>query len=62
MLVIEASGSAAAIVALYRINSCVRDGCSSLRSITMPENVAMGGDEVFDPAQIRELYDVRMEC
>jgi len=59
VLVIEASGSAAAIGALYRINSCLRDGCSSLRSITMPENVAMGGDEVIDPAQLRKLYDER---
>jgi len=24
----------------------------------MPENVAMGGDEVFEPAQLRELYDL----
>lgn len=56
--VIDASGRAAAVGDLFRIYSYVQDEGGSFRWITLPENVAMASDEVFDPAQMRELYDV----
>jgi hypothetical protein len=56
--VIDASGRAAAVGDLFRIYSYARDEGGSFRWITIPNDVDMGGDEVFDPVQMRSLYDL----
>ena len=56
--VIDASGRAAAVGDLFRIYSYVQDEGGSFRWVTMPEDVDMVREEVFDPQQMRELYDV----
>ena len=56
--VIDASGRAAAVGDLFRIYGYAQREQASFRWITMPEDVDMMSDEVFDPVQMRVLYDV----
>ena len=55
--VIDTSGRAAAVGDLFRIHSYAQREGASFRWITIPDDVGMGGDEVFDPAQMQKLYD-----
>jgi hypothetical protein len=55
---IDASGRAAALGDLLRIHAhALREG-GSFHWITIPRDVNMAGDEVFDPAQMQQLYDL----
>ena len=55
--VIDASGRTAALGDLFRIHAYALQEGASFRWVTIPDDVPMGGDEVFDPAQMRSLYD-----
>lgn len=55
--VIDTTGRAAAIGDLFRIQTYAREEGGSFRWVTIPEDVDMFGDEVFDPLQMRLLYD-----
>ncbi|HPO18320.1 MAG TPA: patatin-like phospholipase family protein [Rubrivivax sp.] len=56
--VIDATGRAVAIGDLFRIQSYALQEGGSFRWITIPEDVNMIGDEVFDPVQMQLLYDL----
>ena len=56
--VIDATGRAMAIGDLFRIHGYAQQEGGSFRWITIPEDVDMFGDEVFDPVQMQKLYDV----
>lgn len=56
--VIDTSGRAAAVGDLFRIYSYARAEGGSFRWITIPDDVDMVGDEVFDPVQMQVLYDL----
>ena len=56
--VIDATGRVVAIGDLFRIQSYAQHEGGSFRWTTIPEDVNMIGDEVFDPAQMQLLYDV----
>ena len=56
--VLDASGRAAVVGDLFRIyNFAQREG-AGFHWITIPNDVGMQGDEVFDPVQMQRLYDV----
>lgn len=55
--VIDASGRTAALGDLFRIHSYAQQEGASFRWITIPDDVIMGGNEVFDPEQMQKLYD-----
>jgi predicted patatin/cPLA2 family phospholipase len=56
--VLDASGRAAVVGDLFRIyNFSQREG-AGFHWITIPNDVDMSGDEVFDPVQMQMLYDV----
>ena len=55
--VIDASGRTAALGDLFRIHSYALQEGASFRWVTIPNQVPMGGDEVFDPVQMRSLYE-----
>jgi hypothetical protein len=56
--VIDASGRAAAIGDLFRIFSYAQVEQAGFQWITIPDDVALGGTEFFDPAQMQALYDL----
>jgi hypothetical protein len=56
--VIDASGRAAAVGDLFRIHSYAQREQASFQWITIPHNVDMSSEEVFDPVAMRTLYDV----
>jgi hypothetical protein len=56
--VIDASGSTAAIGDLFRIFSYAQVEQAGFQWITIPDDVALGGTEFFDPAQMQALYDL----
>jgi hypothetical protein len=56
--VIDASGRAAALGDLFRIHSYAQQEGAGFRWITIPDDVPMGGDEVFDPVQMQMLYEL----
>lgn len=56
--VIDATGRVVAIGDLFRIQSYTQQEGGAFRWITIPEDVNMIGDEVFDPAQMQLLYDL----
>lgn len=56
--VIDATGRAAALGDLFRIQSYAQHEGGTFRWITIPEDASMIGDEVFDPVQMQMLYDI----
>jgi hypothetical protein len=56
--VIESAGRTAAVGDLFRIYSFAQTEGVGFQWITIPDHVVMGGDEFFDPAAMRSLYDV----
>jgi hypothetical protein len=56
--VIDASGRAAALGDLFRIYGYAQGEKATFQWITIPDDVKMGSDEVFDPAQMQVLYDL----
>jgi predicted acylesterase/phospholipase RssA len=56
--VIDASGRAAATGDLFRIYSYARQHQARFQWITIPNDVTIAGDEVFDPRQMQALYEL----
>ena len=56
--VIDTSGRAAALGDLFRIYGYAQGEKATFQWITIPDDVTMGSDEVFDPAQMQVLYDL----
>ncbi|HOW49684.1 MAG TPA: patatin-like phospholipase family protein [Rubrivivax sp.] len=56
--VISATGSTAAVGDLFRIFAYAQRQQAAFRWVTIPEDVAMAGDEIFDPGQMQLLYDL----
>ncbi len=56
--VIDASGRAAALGDLFRIYGYAQSEKASFQWVTIPNDVDMRSDEVFDPAAMQSLYDV----
>jgi hypothetical protein len=56
--VIDATGRAAALGDLFRIQSYAQQEGGAFRWITIPEDANMIGDETFDPVQMQKLYDI----
>jgi predicted acylesterase/phospholipase RssA len=55
---IDASGRAAALGDLFRIHAYAQREGGSFHWITIPRDVNMAGEEVFDPVQMQKLYDL----
>ena len=55
---IDASGRAAVLGDLFRIHGYAQREGGSFRWVTIPRDVAMTSEEVFDPAQMQLLYDL----
>jgi predicted acylesterase/phospholipase RssA len=55
---IDASGRAAALGDLLRIYGYAQREDGTFRWVTIPRDVIMTSDEVFDPAQMQVLYDL----
>jgi predicted patatin/cPLA2 family phospholipase len=55
--VIDASGRSAVIGDLFRIFSYAQREQAGFQWITIPDDVVVGGEEIFDPAQMRSLYE-----
>ena len=58
MRVIDASGRAAVTGDLFRIYGAAMQQQASFRWVTIPDDVSMDGDEVFDPVKMSKLYDI----
>jgi hypothetical protein len=58
MRVIDASGRAAVKGDLFRIYGAAMQQQASFRWVTIPDDVSMDGDEVFDPVKMSKLYDI----
>lgn len=56
--VIDTSGRAAALGDLFRIHAEARDQGGSFHWITIPEDVDIPAEEVFDPQQMGKLYEL----
>jgi Patatin-like phospholipase len=56
--VIDASGRVAAVGDLFRIYSYSRQEQAGFQWVTIPDDIAMDGDEVFDPVKMQSLYDL----
>ncbi len=56
--VIDASGRTATIGDLFRIYGYAQREQAGFQWITIPEDVTVAGEEAFDPAQMRSLYEV----
>jgi hypothetical protein len=56
--VLDSAGKAGAINDLFRINAITREAGASFQWVTIPEDVEIEGDEVFDPVKMSKLYDV----
>jgi predicted acylesterase/phospholipase RssA len=55
---IDASGRAAALGDLLRIYGYAQREEGTFRWVTIPREVVISGDEVFDPVQMQVLYDL----
>lgn len=55
---IDASGRAAVLGDLFRIHAYAQREGGTFRWITIPRDVDMAGDEIFDPVQMQKLYDL----
>jgi predicted patatin/cPLA2 family phospholipase len=55
---IDASGRAAALGDLFRIQGYAQREGGSFRWITIPRDVVLSSDEVFDPVQMQALYEI----
>jgi hypothetical protein len=58
MRVFDSSGKAAVVGDLFRIYAITSRERTGYHWTTIPEGVELFGDEVFDPAKMRELYDL----
>lgn len=58
MRVIDASGRAAAMGDLLRIHAYAQHEGAGFQWVTIPNDVDMSSDEVFDPVAMRGLYDL----
>lgn len=56
--VIDASGRTAAMGDLFRIYGYAQREQAGFQWITIPDDVVMGGEEIFDPAAMQSLYDI----
>jgi len=56
--VLDTSGRAAALGDIFRIYSYAQTQQAGFQWITIPEDVAIDGDEVFDPVKMQSLYDL----
>ena len=56
--VLDASGRAAVVGDLFRIYAIAQQEQSGFHWVTIPNDVSMDGDEVFDPVKMNLLYDV----
>jgi hypothetical protein len=56
--VIDASGRTAATGDLFRIYSYAQRQQAAFQWITIPNDVDMDRDEIFDPVTMRSLYDL----
>jgi predicted acylesterase/phospholipase RssA len=56
--VIDASGRAAVKGDLLRIYGAAMQQQASFRWVTIPDDVSMDSDEVFDPVQMSKLYEI----
>jgi hypothetical protein len=56
--VIDASGRALTLGDLLRIESFAQTHQATFRWVTIPEDVELGGEEVFDPVAMQALYDL----
>ena len=55
---IDASGRAAVLGDLFRIYGHAQQERASFNWVTIPNDVSVEGDEVFDPVRMQQLYDV----
>jgi hypothetical protein len=55
---IDASGRTAVLGDLLRIHAYAQREGGSFHWITIPRDVNMAGDELFDPAHMQKLYDL----
>jgi hypothetical protein len=46
------------ISALFRIYAIAQNEQASFHWVTIPEGIAIAGEETFDPVAMRALYDV----
>lgn len=58
MRVFDSSGKAAVVGDLFRIYAITSREQTGYHWTTIPEGVELFGDEIFDPAKMRELYDL----
>ena len=58
MRVFDSSGKASVVGDLFRIFAITSREQTGYHWTTIPEGVELFGDEVFDPAKMRELYDL----
>jgi hypothetical protein len=56
--VLDATGRAGLIGDLFRIYAIARVEDASFQWVTIPDDIAISGEEVFDPVQMQALYDV----
>jgi hypothetical protein len=59
--VIDTTGRTAAIGDLFRIYGYARREQGTFAWVTVPNSVVIGGDEIFDPVAMQELYNVGLE-
>ena len=58
MRTIDASGRAAVLGDLFRIYGHAQQENAGFHWVTIPNDVSMDGDEVFDPVKMKQLYEV----
>ncbi len=56
--VLDASGRSAVVGDLFRIYGYAQEEQATFRWVTIPNDVDMEAEEIFDPAQMQRLYDV----
>jgi predicted acylesterase/phospholipase RssA len=59
--VLQATGRSAVVGDLFRIYAFSREEGAQFRWVTIPPEVSLRGDEFFDPALMRSLYDLGLE-
>lgn len=60
--VIDATGRAATVGDLHRLHALARSNDARFQWVTIPDGVVIeGGEQVFDPATMRELYELGFE-
>ena len=62
MRVFDSSGKAAVVGDLFRIYAITSREQTGYHWTTIPEGVELFGDEIFDPAKMRELYDLGLSA